>query len=83
MIYATILLIIAMLGIELLCLAPLKVIFQLPVYRGSQLYLWRKPEYPVKTTDLPQVRQTYHIMLHRVHLGMSVIRTPHHSGDWH
>ena len=27
----------------------------LQLYRDSQFYLWRKQEYPEKTTDLPQV----------------------------
>ena len=52
------------------CLTPLSTIL-----RSGQVYRWRNPVYPEKTTDLSQTDKRYHIILYREDLAMNGVRT--------
>ena len=56
---------------DLLCLTPLSSIFQL--YRGDQLYWWRKPEYPQRTTNHGQATGKLYYLRLRVECIFFVI----------
>jgi len=58
-------------GLGLWCLTPHSIIwYSSYIVAVSQFRWWRKPEYPEKTTDLPQVTDKfYNIMLYWVHLA--------------
>jgi hypothetical protein len=61
-------------------LTTLSTMFQL--CHDGQLYWWRKPEYPEKTTDMSQVTdKLYRIMLYRVHLAWTVVELITCSGN--
>ena len=64
-------------SLGILCVTPLSTIFQL--YRGNQLYGWKKPECQLKTTCLPRVIGK----LYWIPLAMIGIKTHNFSGDMH
>ena len=69
--------------VGLWCLTPLSTIFSL--YLSGQFYWWKKPEYPEKTTDLPQFTDNLYHIYNVVSSTprLSGIPTQNVSGDRH
>ena len=51
-----------------------------PLYCEDQFYWWRRPDFPEKPTELPQVADN---LFHIVHLAISGIPIHNFSGDRH
>jgi len=68
-------------NLRLWCLTPLSTIFQL--CGGGKVLLVKKPEYPKKITDLPQVvdKLSHNVVSNTPRL--SGVRTHNFSGDRH